>query len=133
MIPGVQNPHWLAPVAAKASAHIVATSGSSPSTVVTRRPATRRRGVTQATRGAPSTSTVQHPHWPWGEQPSLADRAPRWSRRASSRVIPSSATSTSRPSTSSRTTPARTWLEPGCDEGAGSVTPRPYEREVRPG
>ena len=32
-------------------------------------------GVTQATRGAPSTHTVQHPHWPWGLQPSLARAA----------------------------------------------------------
>ena len=42
---------------------------------MTERPATRRAGVTQATRGAPSTSTVQHPHWPCGLQPSLADRS----------------------------------------------------------
>jgi len=61
-IPGVQKPHWLAPVAVKAAAQRAATAGASPSVVVTRRPATRRTGVTQATRGAPSTQTVQQPH-----------------------------------------------------------------------
>ena len=103
MIPGVQKPHWLAPVAAKASAHAAWTSGASPSTVVIERPRTRRTGVTQATRGAPSTSTVQHPHWPWGAHPSFTDRMPSTSRRASSRVPPVSGTSTARPSTSSAT------------------------------
>ena len=33
--------------------------------------------VTQATRGWPSTHTVQQPHWPCGLQPSLADVMPR--------------------------------------------------------
>jgi len=64
MIPGVQKPHWLAPVAQKALAHARRWSSGRPSTVVTVRPATRRAGVTQATRGAPSTNTVQQPHWP---------------------------------------------------------------------
>ena len=74
--PGVQNPHWLAPVAQNASDQARCSSSSRPSTVVTARPAMRRAGVTQATRGAPSTSTVQHPHWPWGLHPSLTLRAP---------------------------------------------------------
>ena len=65
------------------------------------RPATRRTGVTQATRGWPSTSTVQHPHWPCGLHPSLAERSPRSSRSTSSSDAPRSATSTCRPSTSS--------------------------------
>ena len=52
-------------------------AGSRPSTVVMDRPATRRAGVTQATRGCPSTSTVQHPHWPCGLQPSFGERSPR--------------------------------------------------------
>ncbi len=64
MMPGVQNPHWLPPVAVRASAQPEATSGSSPSSVVIDRPAIRRAGVTHATRGAPSTSTVQQPHCP---------------------------------------------------------------------
>ena len=49
------------------------TGSARPSSVVTARPATRRAGVTQATRGMPSTSTVQQPHWPWGLHPSLTD------------------------------------------------------------
>jgi len=70
-MPGVQNPHWLAPVPTNAAAHRRASSSSSPSAVWTRRPATRRSGVTQDTRAAPSISTVQQPHCPWGLQPSL--------------------------------------------------------------
>jgi hypothetical protein len=42
---------------------------------------TRRTGVTQATRGAPSTQTVQQPHWPWGLHPSLTERTAQSSRR----------------------------------------------------
>ena len=53
-----------------------ASSAGRPSSVVTCRPASRRTGVTHATRGAPSTHTVQHPHWPWGLHPSLAERMP---------------------------------------------------------
>ncbi len=84
MMPGVQKPHWLAPVAQNAAAH--RSAASRPSTVVMRRPATRRAGVTHATRGWPSTSTVQHPHWPWGLQPSFTERTPRRSRRTVSSV-----------------------------------------------
>ena len=62
--------------------------GASPSTVVIARPATRRAGVTHATRGWPSTSTVQHPHWPCGLQPSLGDRRPSVSRSTSSSEPP---------------------------------------------
>ena len=51
--------------------------GSSPSIVVTSRPATRRTGVTHDTRGSPSTQTVQQPHWPCGLQPSLTERQPQ--------------------------------------------------------
>jgi hypothetical protein len=53
-MPGVQNPHWLPPVEHRASAHsLLAPAGSSPSTVVMVRPATRRSGRhTRATRGA---------------------------------------------------------------------------------
>ena len=88
-MPGVQKPHWLAPAATKAPAQRLSSSGSSPSTVVTERPATRRTGVTQATRAAPSTQTVQQPHWPWGLQPSLTERQPSCSRSASRREVPS--------------------------------------------
>ena len=96
MIPGVQNPHCDAPLAVNASAH--ATASGSPSTVVTSRPATRPTGVTHETRGLPSTSTVQHPHCPCGLHPSLAERAPRRSRRTSRRETSVSAISTGRPS-----------------------------------
>jgi hypothetical protein len=60
--PGVQNPHWEAPWLTKEPTRRAATCSGRPSTVVTERPAMRRSGVTQATRGAPSTSTVQQPH-----------------------------------------------------------------------
>ncbi len=101
MIPGVQNPHWLAPWALNASAQRPASD--IPSIVVTDRPAARRTGVTQDTRGCPSTSTVQHPHWPCGLHPSLGERIPSPSRNASSSDAPSSATSTGRPSTTRAT------------------------------
>ena len=87
-MPGVQKPHWLAPASTNALAQRVLSSGSSPSTVVTDRPATRRTAVTQATRGAPSTQTVQQPHWPWGLHPSLTERQRSCSRSASSREVP---------------------------------------------
>ncbi len=91
-MPGVQNPHWLAPAAAKASTQRALSGGGRPSTVVTERPATRRTTVTHATRATPSTQTVQHPHWPWGLHPSFTERHPNCSRSASSREIPSSST-----------------------------------------
>src|SRR5438309_3036812 len=98
MMPGVQNPHWLAPVAQKASAQARRSSSASPPTVTTERPAIRRAGVTQATRGAPSTSTVQQAHWAWGLQPALGERTPSRSRSTSRREAPSSTTSTGLPS-----------------------------------
>ena len=101
MIPGVQNPHWLAPVAVNAFVHSSRIGSGSPSRVVISRPATRDTGVTQATRGAPSTHTVQQPHWPCGLQPSFADRSPRWSRSASSSDPASSGTVTGSPLTRS--------------------------------
>ena len=87
-MPGVQKPHWLAPASTNALVHRVLSSGVSPSTVVTERPATRRTAVTQATRGAPSTQTVQQPHCPWGLQPSLTEWQRSCSRSASRREVP---------------------------------------------
>ena len=107
MIPGVQKPHWLAPVAQNASAQVERSSGARPAIVVMRRPATRRTGVTHATRGEPSTSTVQHPHWPCGLHPSFGVRAPTWSRSASRSEPADSGTTTTSPSTSSST--GRDW------------------------
>ncbi len=96
MMPGVQKPHCDPPVAANAAAN--SDAPSSPSIVVTDRPATRWAGVTHATRGAPSTSTVQHPHWPWGAQPSFAPTSPSRSRSTESSDSPgSTSTSTSAP------------------------------------
>ena len=80
MIPGVQKPHCDPPVAQNAAASPSRTAGSSPSIVTTDRPATRPTGVTHATRGSPSTSTVQQPHCPWGAQPSFSERRPSRSR-----------------------------------------------------
>ena len=51
MIPGVQKPHWLAPVSVNDSVQIDRKASSMPSNVVTRRPCTRRAGVTHETRG----------------------------------------------------------------------------------
>ena len=98
-MPGVQKPHWVAPQARNASDHRCCSVGLRPAAVVTCRPATRRAGVTQATRGASSTSTVQQPHWPCGLQPSSTASMPRRSRSTPSSVSPSSGTSTARPST----------------------------------
>src|ERR1700722_1395754 len=64
MIPGVQNPHWLAPESLKAPVQTDRKEASIPSSVVTARPATLRAGVTHDTRGLPSIQTVQHPHCP---------------------------------------------------------------------
>ncbi len=61
-MPGVQKPHWVAPQAKNACDQRCCSVGLSPAAVVTWRPATLRAGVTQATRGASSTSTVQQPH-----------------------------------------------------------------------
>ena len=113
MIPGVQNPHWLPPVAEKARAQPSRTSASSPSRVVMARPATRLAGVTQATRGWPSTRTVQQPHWPWGLHPSFTERTPSWSRNTSSSVSRSSATRTSAPSTTISTASPRVEVTDG--------------------
>ena len=128
-MPGVQKPHWLPPVATNASDHRRRVSSGRPSRVVTSRPASRRTGVTQATRGAPSTHTVQQPHWPWGLQPSLTDRMPSCSRRTSSSEAPSSATSTSAPSTRSRIRDSADQLneepQPQVREALGLVTWNP--------
>ena len=53
--------------------------------MVTRDPSAFSIEIWQATRALPSNSTVQLPHWPEGEQPSLGDVTPSSSRRAASR------------------------------------------------
>src|SRR6516225_6630662 len=47
--------------------------------------------MAQATLAWPSTITVQQPHWPVGEQPSLGEVTPHPSRITSRRVAPGSA------------------------------------------
>ena len=84
MIPGVQKPHWLAPVARERVASIVLGRGVEALERRDLGPPTRATGVTHATRGAPSTRTVQHPHWPWGLHPSFAEVMCSWSRNRSS-------------------------------------------------
>src|SRR4051812_2720231 len=84
-MPGVQNPHCSAPVAANADARRSRSSSSSPSSVTTCVPSILVRGTLQLTIALPSTSTVQQPHWPDGEQPSLGERTTSSSRSAASR------------------------------------------------
>ena len=72
-IPGVQKPHCRAPEAAKAAANRSRSAGSKPSRVVIDLPATFSREIWQLTDALPSMSTVQQPHWPDGEHPSLAE------------------------------------------------------------
>ena len=72
-IPGVQNPHWSAPHTANASASRARSASSNPSSVVTLRPATLLSETWHDTCALPSMMTVQHPHWPVGEQPSLGE------------------------------------------------------------
>ena len=56
-MPGVQNPHWLAPVATKASAQRSRCAAGIPSRVVTLRPATRR---TRGHAGHPGQAVDPH-------------------------------------------------------------------------
>jgi hypothetical protein len=52
--------------------------GSKPSRVVTSLPSALSRPVTQLTIAFPSSSTVQQPHWPDGEHPSLGEVMPEF-------------------------------------------------------
>ena len=102
MIPGVQKPHWLAPVAVKASDPSRTRRGIEAFErrhVASREPP--RLASRTRPRGAPSTSTVQHPHCPWGLHPSFADVMPSWSRKRSSSDPASSRTVTGAPLTRS--------------------------------
>jgi hypothetical protein len=84
-MPGVQKPHCSAPVEAKAATMRSRSASSSPSSVVTDRPSTLASDRLQLTVALPSSSTVQHPHWPEGAQPSLGEVTSSSSRRAASR------------------------------------------------
>src|SRR3990172_1833482 len=97
-MPGVQKPHWLAPLSTNALAQPRRVSGGRPSNVSTARPAKRVAGWAHETTGRPSTMTVHAPHEPSGAQPSFIERSPHASRSSSSRLDPSgTATSTTRP------------------------------------
>ena len=74
-----------------------AASSGRPSSVVIDAPATFASDRLQLTTALPSTSTVQHPHWPDGEQPSLGEHTPSSSRSAASRCGCASETETSAP------------------------------------
>ena len=85
MIPGVQKPHWLAAGGAERVGPGRQRASARPSRVVTDRPGDPPdRRHARDPRAAPSTSTVQQPHWPWGLHPSFAVRTPRSSRSTSS-------------------------------------------------
>ena len=84
-MPGVQKPHCRAPVAAKAAAKRSRSPASNPSRVVIDLPATFSSEIWQLTDALPSMSTVQHPHWPEGEQPSLGEVVSSSSRNAARR------------------------------------------------
>src|SRR5579872_272627 len=102
-MPGVQKPHWSAPVAENASAKRRRSSGAMPSRVVTERPSTRSSPSEQAMIALPSRRTVQQPHWPDGEQPSFGEVTSSSSRSAERRWG-CSPTSTSRPFRTNRAT-----------------------------
>src|SRR5207342_3400239 len=94
-----QNPHCRPPEAAKASAKLDRSSPEMPSNVVIDLPATLATDWVQATIGLPSTSTVQQPHCPDGEQPSLGEVTSSSSRSAASRCGWSARTDTGWPFT----------------------------------
>ena len=84
-MPGVQKPHCSAPVAANAAAKRSRSEASNPSKVVIDLPAAFSSEIWQLTDALPSISTVQQPHWPDGEQPSLGEVTSSSSRSAASR------------------------------------------------
>ena len=66
------------------------TSSGRPSSVSTRRPATRSAGCAQETTARPSTMTVQAPQEPSGAQPSFIERRPQVRGARSSSDVPGS-------------------------------------------
>ena len=129
-MPGVQKPHCEPPVDTNASANGSRTDGSRPSRVVTTRPAMRTTGVTHATRASPSTSTVQHPHWPCGAQPSFAAVRPSRSRSTFSSVSPGSASTTTGSPLHVNSTRSDTCTSARQDTGMRSLSRRPLSRRA---
>src|ERR1035438_10730658 len=80
-MPGVQKPHCRAPAAANAAAKRSLSVASNACLVVVDLPAAFSSEIWQLTDALPSISTVQHPHWPDGEQPSLGDVTSSSSRK----------------------------------------------------
>jgi len=81
IIPGVQKPHWVPSFSWNACcSRLMRPLAASASIVSTSAPSQRTASVMQASRGSPSTSTVQAPHSP-PSQPRLAPVSPRSSRR----------------------------------------------------
>ena len=100
--PGMQNPHWAAPVSRNAcwSGASAPSPAARPSTVVTRAPSASIASTRHESTLRPSSRTVQAPHSPT-RQHSLVPVSPRSSRRTSSRVwCASTSTDRSRPLTS---------------------------------
>jgi hypothetical protein len=92
--PGVRYPHWKASWSMNACCRAWSTSPrASPSTVVTSAPSFMTARVMQELMRVPLTRTVQAPHCPWSH-PFFVPVRPRCSRRASSRVVHGSTSST---------------------------------------
>ena len=84
-IPGMQNPHCKPPLAANASANTLRSPSGTPSSVMISLPSIFSSDCWHDTTALPSINTVQHPHCPDGEQPSLGDVTSSSSRNAASR------------------------------------------------
>ena len=89
-MPGVQNPHWMAPLSTKARCSGCGSwNVPMPSMVLICRPSIWDTFVTQDLVGVPSISTVHEPHAP-SPQPSLAPVRPNSSRKTSMSLRPGS-------------------------------------------
>ena len=85
-MPGMQKPHCRrAARGERVGEPRRARPRSTPSSVVIALPAAFSSDSWQLTTALPSTSTVQQPHWPDGEQPSLGEVMSSSSRSAASR------------------------------------------------
>jgi hypothetical protein len=84
MMPGMQKPHCMPAAATNASAICCRSAADRPSSVRTSLPAALAAGVAQVVTARPPTIARQHPHCPWGAQPSFTEWTPQRSRRVSS-------------------------------------------------
>ena len=80
-MPGVQKPHCTPPLTTKASANTSRSCADRPSAVVSDFPSRSFIFIRQLSRAMPSTRTVQQPHTPSPEQPSLGLMSPATSRK----------------------------------------------------